>query len=83
MDIFKETVEKMSFDEWMVEVERIFEENEPDLLKLVALAEESGLFVFNKHRGDEPHDAYDSKDTPEEYASFLIGEYKLFGPKGE
>jgi len=35
-------------------------------------------------RCDEPRDAYEiEKLPPQEYANFLIDEWKLFGPRGE
>jgi hypothetical protein len=34
-------------------------------------------------RGDEPADCRESGDTAKAYATFLLEEWKLFGPQGE
>lgn len=34
-------------------------------------------------RGDEPFEAQENGDTPEQYASFLLNEWEVFGPEGE
>lgn len=34
-------------------------------------------------RGDEPEEAFENGDSPEEYADFLVAEWDLYGPRGE
>lgn len=34
-------------------------------------------------RGDEPEEACENGDSPEEYADFLVAEWDLYGPQGE
>lgn len=34
-------------------------------------------------RGDEPQDAFDAGESPEDYADHLTTEWDLYGPEGE
>lgn len=43
----------------------------------------SSAAVLDWLRQDEAQDAFDSGDSPEDYAGFLLTEWDLYGPEGE
>ena len=85
---------KLTYLEWLSTCVLLLESNKNRALYFQALTASGYLAggrggivygggVLEMLRGDEPRDAYTSGDTPEAYVSFLISEWKLFGPEGE
>lgn len=77
---------------WAEQVIEILKSKDPSLFEqaIEAMQEEydskgpaSGLPLLEWLRGDEPEDCFECGDTEEEYADFLLEEWRLFGPAGE
>lgn len=81
---------------WASQVVEILKSKNPSLFEeAIEAAEEEyddrldevekrdALTLLEWLRGDEPEDCFEASDSEEEYADFLIEEWKLFGPLGE
>ena len=75
----------MEYTDWLARVEELLVEEHNEIYgkALAAHGEFDEENNLESMRGDEPEETYDAGDTPEEYVSFLVEEWELFGPEGE